>query len=175
MARPVTLFTGQWADLDFKTMCAKARDFGYDGLELACWGDHFDVTRALQEENYCQGRWDLLNQHGLKCFALSNHLVGQATCDNIDSRHQSILPEHVWGDGDPEGVRQRAAADLDGRCQRCRIIGTRDVRRFFGEKVTQGVEGADASGRGVLHGVGQLAGQAQSSALVRWVVSGRGA
>ena len=33
MARPVTLFTGQWADLPFETMCAKAAEFGYDGLE----------------------------------------------------------------------------------------------------------------------------------------------
>ena len=46
MARPVTLFTGQWADLNIETMCQKAKDFGYDGLELACWGDHFEVDKA---------------------------------------------------------------------------------------------------------------------------------
>ena len=43
MARPVTLFTGQWADLPLEELARKASDFGYDGLELACWGDHFDV------------------------------------------------------------------------------------------------------------------------------------
>ena len=135
MARPVTLFTGQWADLDFKTMCAKAKDFGYDGLELACWGDHFDVTRALQEEDYCRGRWDLLNQHGLKCLAISNHLVGQATCDNIDSRHQAILPEHVWGDGDPEGVRQRAAEEMKNTARAAARLGVRVVNGFTGSSI----------------------------------------
>jgi len=49
MARPVTLFTGQWADLPFDQICAKARSFGYDGVELACWGDHFDVAAALDD------------------------------------------------------------------------------------------------------------------------------
>jgi uncharacterized protein YecA (UPF0149 family) len=40
------LFTGQWADLTLETLAAKAADFGYDGLELACWGDHFEVSKA---------------------------------------------------------------------------------------------------------------------------------
>ncbi|MCK7522303.1 MAG: Gfo/Idh/MocA family oxidoreductase [Ignavibacteriales bacterium] len=45
MARPVTLFTGQWADLPFEEVCQKAEAWGYDGLEIACWGDHMDVRR----------------------------------------------------------------------------------------------------------------------------------
>lgn len=109
MARPVTLFTGQWADLPFETLCKKAKQFGYDGLELATWGDHFDVVKALSDKNYCKGRWEVLRANGLKCFAISAHLVGQAICDNIDERHKAIVPPEVWGDGDPEGVRQRAA------------------------------------------------------------------
>ena len=47
MSRPFTLFTGQWADLPLEEVCRLARDWGYDGLELACWGDHFEVDRAL--------------------------------------------------------------------------------------------------------------------------------
>lgn len=54
MPRPVTLFTGQWADLPFETLCAKAAEFGYDGLELACWGDHFDVEQAAKSDKYCR-------------------------------------------------------------------------------------------------------------------------
>ena len=50
MSRPVTLFTGQWADLDFDTACQKASSFGYDGIELACWGDHFEVDKALSDD-----------------------------------------------------------------------------------------------------------------------------
>ena len=96
MPRPVTLFTGQWADLPFETICEKAKSFGYDGLELACWGDHFEVDKALEDDSYVQGRWDTLNKHGLQCFAISNHLVGQAVADRIDERHESILAPRIW-------------------------------------------------------------------------------
>jgi sugar phosphate isomerase/epimerase len=112
MSRPVTLFTGQWADLPFETLCAKARAFGYDGLELACWGDHFEVDKALKDKNYCKNRWEILKSYGLTCYAISAHLVGQCVCDNIDSRHKAILPPEIWGNGDPEGVRKRAAKRL---------------------------------------------------------------
>ena len=88
MGRPVTLFSGQWADLPFDTFCAKAKAFGYDGVEIACWGDHFEVDKALSDDGYVQSRWDILNKHGLKCFAISTHLVGQCVCDDpIDERH----------------------------------------------------------------------------------------
>ena len=110
--RPLTLFTGQWADLPLETLAAKAKAWGYDGLELACWGDHFEVRRALTERGYVRARWQLLRDHGLFCYALSNHLAGQAVCDRIDRRHQAILPPHVWGDGDEEGVRRRPPTKL---------------------------------------------------------------
>jgi sugar phosphate isomerase/epimerase len=109
MARAVTLFTGQWADLPFETICQKAKGFGYDGVELATWGDHFEVDKALKDKGYCKQRWEVLKDNGLQCLAISAHLVGQAICDNIDERHKSILPPEVWGDGEPEGVRKRAA------------------------------------------------------------------
>ena len=49
MARPITLFTGQWADLPLAQLAPLAKTMGYDGLELACWGDHFNVhCPALQ-------------------------------------------------------------------------------------------------------------------------------
>ncbi len=112
MARPVTLFTGQWADLDFDTICEKAASFGYDGIELACWGDHFEVDKALSDDGYVQNRWDTLAKHGLTAYAISSHLVGQAICDNIDERHASILPEDVYGDGEAEGVGSRRVLRL---------------------------------------------------------------
>lgn len=112
MGRPVTLFTGQWADLKLETLAQKAKTFGYDGLELACWGDHFNVTEALKDPGYCKKKWELLADHGLTCYSISHHLAGQAVCDNIDERHKEILPPHVWGDGNPEKVRQRAAQEM---------------------------------------------------------------
>ena len=111
--RPVTLFTGQWADLPLEKLTDKAVEFGYDGVELACWGDHFDVGEALKNANYCKDKWELLRRKGLGVWAISNHLVGQTVCDNIDIRHKAILPPEIWGDGDPEGVRQRAAKRME--------------------------------------------------------------
>lgn len=123
MARPITLFTGQWADLPVEQVCRKAKQFGYDGVELACWGDHFEVGKALAEDDYCKKKWDILTGNGLTCYAVSNHLIGQAVCDNIDERHKSILPPDVWGDGNPEGVRQRAAVEM--------VNSAKAARRFF--------------------------------------------
>jgi sugar phosphate isomerase/epimerase len=123
MKRSVTLFTGQWADLPRQELLPKVAEMGYDGVELACWGDHFDVSRALEDDRYVTDLWAELGAHGLSCFAISNHLVGQAVCDRIDERHEAILPPEVWGDGDPEGVRRRAA-------ERMRATA-RAARRFF--------------------------------------------
>ncbi|MHB9293921.1 hypothetical protein Holit_03040 [Hollandina sp. SP2] len=36
MARPVTIFTGQWADLTFDVLSGKIKSFGYDCTEIAC-------------------------------------------------------------------------------------------------------------------------------------------
>ena len=135
MTRPVTLFTGQWADLPLETLAAKAREWGFDGLELACWGDHFDVARALADDQYCQGRRDLLARHGLQVFAISNHLVGQAVCDVVDARHQAILPAHVWGDGDAEGVRARAAKEMQDTARAAARLGVRVVAGFTGSSI----------------------------------------
>ena len=135
MARPVTLFTGQWADLPLAELAPLAKDMGYDGLELACWGDHFEVDKALSDDNYIQSRRDILDQHGLKCFAISNHLVGQAVCDLIDERHKAILPERLWGDGDPEGVRQRAAEEMKDTARAAAKMGLKVVNGFTGSSI----------------------------------------
>ncbi|MDA7887758.1 sugar phosphate isomerase/epimerase [Akkermansiaceae bacterium] len=120
MPRPVTLFTGQWADLPLAELLPKVKEMGYDGVELACWGDHFDVQAALNDDSYVAGRWELLKKNDLSCYAISSHLVGQAICDNIDERHAAILSPEIYGDGDPEGVRQRAAQEMIATAKACR-------------------------------------------------------
>ena len=126
MARTVTLFTGQWADLPLAELAPLVKRMGYDGVELACWGDHFDVQAALKSDAYIADKWALLAKRGLTCNAISTHLVGQAVCDRIDERHQAILPPHVWGDGEPEGVRRRAADEVKATA--------RAARKFFNAK-----------------------------------------
>ena len=135
MARPVTLFTGQWADLPLEELAAKCGEWGFDGLELACWGDHFEVDEALRDEGYCRAKRELLERHGLDCWAIGTHLVGQAVCDPIDDRHRAVLPEDVWGDGDPEGVRRRAAEKMKDTARAAGRLGAQVVTGFTGSSV----------------------------------------
>ncbi|HEU5127999.1 MAG TPA: sugar phosphate isomerase/epimerase family protein [Glycomyces sp.] len=136
MPRPITLFTGQWADLPFEEVCRLASGWGYDGLEVACWGDHLDVRRAAVDDDYVAERKAILESHGLGLWAISNHLVGQAVCDDpIDQRHQAIVPEHVWGDGDPEGVRRRAAEEMRTTARAAARLGVDTVIGFTGSSV----------------------------------------
>jgi sugar phosphate isomerase/epimerase len=135
MARPVTLFTGQWADLSLEELAQKVSEWGYDGLELACWGDHFEVDKALESDSYVREKRDLLEKYNLQCFAISNHLVGQCVCDPIDERHQDILPPRLWGDGDPEGVRQRAAEEMKNTAKAAKLFGVDVVNGFTGSSI----------------------------------------
>jgi sugar phosphate isomerase/epimerase len=135
MTRPVTLFTGQWADLPLEELAAKTAEWGFDGLELACWGDHFEVPRALAEPGYADGVRALLESHGLGCWAIGAHLVGQAVCDRVDDRHRATLPPEVWGDGDPEGVRDRAAERMKDTARAAARLGVRVVTGFTGSSI----------------------------------------
>ena len=136
MSRPITLFTGQWADLSLEALAKKVSAWGFDGLELACWGDHFEVEKALEKDSYVRAKRDLLNKYGLKCVAISSHLVGQCICDEpIDNRHKSILPERIWGDGKPEGVRQRAAEEMKNTARAAKLFGVDRVNGFTGSSV----------------------------------------
>ena len=134
MARPVTLFTGQWADLPLEELALKTGEWGFDGLELACWGDHFEVDRALAEDGYCASIQEVLERNHLNCFALGAHLVGQAVCDPIDARHQGILPPEVWGDGDPAGVQARAAERMKDTARAAAKLGVTQVNGFSGSR-----------------------------------------
>jgi sugar phosphate isomerase/epimerase len=135
MARPVTLFTGQWADLSLEELAPLAKEMGYDGLELACWGDHFEVDKALKDDAYIERQREVLERNGLECFAIGNHLVGQAVCDPIDERHRATLPPHVWDDGDPEGVRQRAAEQMKDTARAAARLGVNVVTGFTGSSI----------------------------------------
>ena len=135
MARPITLFTGQWADLPFEEVARLAGEWGYDGLEIACWGDHLDPWR-WDDDAYVQGKLDILERHGLKVWTIANHLKGQAVCDDpIDERHRGILPDVVWGDGDPEGVRRRAAEELKNTARLAARLGVKTVTGFTGSSI----------------------------------------
>lgn len=133
--RPVTLFTGQWADLPVKRLAALASSWGYDGLELATWGDHLEVDRALAERGYLKSLRALLDNCGLKCWAIAAHLVGQAVCDPLDGRHRATVPADIWGDGDPDGVSARAAKRIADTARVAAELGVRVVTGFTGSPI----------------------------------------
>jgi sugar phosphate isomerase/epimerase len=135
MARPVTLFTGQWADLPLEKLAQKVSEWGFDGLELACWGDHFETDKALESDSYVRAKRDLLEKYNLKCWAISTHLVGQCVADPIDERHKGIIPGRLWGDGDPEGVRQRCAEEVKNTARAAAAFGVQIVNGFTGSPV----------------------------------------
>ena len=135
MARPVTLFTGQWADLPLEKLAGRCAAWGFDGLELACWGDHFEVDKAIVDSGYAQGRRSLLERHGLDVWAIGAHLVGQAVCDRIDERHRAILPPEIYGDGDADGVHARAAERMMDTARAAAQLGITQVNGFTGSPI----------------------------------------
>lgn len=132
MARSVTLYSLQWGDLSLETVCEKAKSFGYDGLEL---GIPVHVDARNTNPDYYAGIRDLLKKYDLNLFTISTHLIGQAVCDNIDIRHKEILPDYIWGDGDPESVRQRAAQSLIQSAHAAKALGIQTVVGFTGSSI----------------------------------------
>jgi sugar phosphate isomerase/epimerase len=133
MARKVTLYTAQWGDMPLEVICSKAKEFGYDGLELACTENHLDIEKL--SEDYCKKIKATLDEYGLELYTISNHTVGQCVCDRIDNRHKTILPARIWGDGDPEGVRRRAAEEMIKIGEAARMLGVKTVVGFTGSPI----------------------------------------
>ncbi|MFA5858509.1 MAG: sugar phosphate isomerase/epimerase family protein [Elusimicrobiota bacterium] len=134
MARLVTLFTGQWADLTFETICKKAAEFGYDGLELACWGDHLDVFKGAESKTYCQEKVKTLKKHGLIVKAISNHLAGQLICDpNNDHRSDGFAPKNCQGN--PDKKRAWAVESMKNAAVTAKNLGIDTVCGFTGSPI----------------------------------------
>ncbi|MBN1556871.1 MAG: sugar phosphate isomerase/epimerase [Lentisphaerae bacterium] len=134
MIRPVTLFTGQFADLPLEELAPMAAEWGYDGLELACWGDHVDVPRAARSKTYARSRKEILARHGLSVYAISNHLAGQLVCDpNDDARSDAFAPASCKGK--PEAKRKWAVKAMKDTARAARNIGVKVVNGFTGSPI----------------------------------------
>jgi sugar phosphate isomerase/epimerase len=134
MARPITLFTGQWADLPLTVLARKAASWGYNGLELACWGDHLDVFQGAKDKKYCKKQTDILAKNKLKLFAISNHLAGQLVCDpNNDSRSDGFAPKEAAGD--PEKKRAWAIEAMKNPARTAQNLGVKVVNGFTGSSI----------------------------------------
>src|SRR5436305_13210822 len=112
MPRPLLLCTAGWADLPLEQLAPLAAEWGCQGLDLCCWGDHFEVQQALGDDAYAATKLNLLSSLELTVPVVSAHRVSQAVADTIAERHRASLPDYVWGDGKPAAVRQRAAEEM---------------------------------------------------------------
>jgi sugar phosphate isomerase/epimerase len=144
MPRPVLLFSGPWADLPLDGLVSKAAAWGYHGFELCCWGDHLEVQRGLSDDGYCPARLDLLARSDLQIPVVANHKVGQAVSDPIDRRHHGLVPDYVWGDGNPAGVQQRAAEEMKATFRLAERLGAGVVSGFTGSPIWGYVAGYPA-------------------------------
>lgn len=133
MSRPVTLFTGQWADLTFEDICKKASSWGYDGLEIACWGDHMDVRKAASDPAYVEGRHQILKKYDLKCWALGAHLSGQCVGDAYDQRLNAFAPDELHGK--PEEIRQWGIEEMRQTIKAAKNMGCYVVTGFMGSPI----------------------------------------
>jgi sugar phosphate isomerase/epimerase len=160
MPRPILLFSGPFADLPFDTLSAKAAEWGYQGFELCCWGDHLEVQRGLSDDAYAPARLDALARNDLHAPVVAAHKVGQAVSDPIDERHQALLPDYVWGDGKPAKVQQRAAEEMMATFRLAEKLGAGVVSGFTGSPVWSWVTGYPGPKPGAIaEGVKQFAKQ----------------
>ncbi len=133
MSRPVTLFTGQWADLSFEEICKKSSSFGYEGLEIACWGDHMEVRRAAEDPKYAQEKREILKKYNLGCWALGAHLAGQCVGDLYDSRSDAFAPDELAGK--PEEIRKWAVEEMKFTARAAKAMGCYVVNGFLGSPI----------------------------------------
>ena len=133
MSRPVTLFTGQWADLAFEELCQKVSKWGYDGLEIACWGDHMDVRKAATDPAYVEEKKSILKKYNLGCWALGAHLAGQCVGDRYDERLDVFAPDEVKGK--PEEIKKWAAEEMRYTAQAAKNMGCYVVTCFMGSPI----------------------------------------
>ena len=133
MARPVTLFTGQWADLPFTEVCKKAGGWGFDGLELCTWGDHFDVHQAAKDSGYVSKHRETLEKNKLGCWSIGSHIVGQLVGDNPDPRNNTFAPKNL--SDKPDEIRKWATDEMIATAHGAKALGIDVVTGFMGSPI----------------------------------------
>ena len=131
--RPITLFTGQWADIPFDEMCVKAAEMGYEGLELATWGNHVNAKRAAEDMDYVREIKSALERNNLKAWAISAHLSGQLVGDVLDARHNGFAPSSVANQ--PEKMRAWAMQEVRDTIHAAHNLGINIITGFMGSPI----------------------------------------
>jgi sugar phosphate isomerase/epimerase len=135
MSRPVTIFSGQWTDLPFEKFCEKVKSFGYDGIEIACWGDHLDLKKAATDQKYVEERKNILKNYNLKVLALGTHQIGQCIGDNPVN---TFAPSNIAGK--PEEIRKWAVQEMKYAAAAAKNLGVKIVTGLMGSYVWASME-----------------------------------
>ena len=132
MARPVTLMTGQWADMPLEEICRVAKMMGYEGLELACWG-HIDLEKAAKDLEYVEEVKATLEKYDLGCWAIAAHLPGQCVGDEWDVRLDGFAPAECAGK--PEEIRNWGIQQMKFAAKAAKNMGVKVVTGFMGSPI----------------------------------------
>jgi len=133
MSRPITLFSRQWVDIPFDKFCEKAKSFGYEGVEIACWGDHLDLKRAATDLKYVEEKKTVLKNYGLKVWALGTHIIGQCVSDGHDPRLNAFAPSNLAGKN--EDIRKWAIQEMKYAAAAAKNFGVKVVTGFMGSPI----------------------------------------
>jgi sugar phosphate isomerase/epimerase len=107
--------------------------FGYDGLEIACWGDHMNVRRAATDPAYVEERKAILKKYNLGCWALGAHLAGQCVGDVWDKRLDGFAPSQLAGQ--PDKIREWAVEEMKYTAKAAKAMGCGVVTGFMGSPI----------------------------------------
>jgi len=114
-------------------MCKTAADMGYEGLELATWGNHVNPKRAAEDPAYVKEIKDTLKKYNLNCWAISAHLCGQIVCDVLDKRHNGFAPASVANDHD--AMRKWAVQEVKYTILAAENLGIKIITGFTGSPI----------------------------------------
>jgi len=131
--RPITIFTGQWADLSLEEMSKIASKIGYEGLELGTWGKHINPKKAAEDREYVKQVKDTLKKYNLKAWAISIHLSGQLVGDVIDKRHKGFAASTVADD--PEAIREWGIQEVRYTIKAAKNLGIKIITGFMGSTI----------------------------------------
>lgn len=133
MKRLVTLTTCQWADIEFDKMCVLAKQMGYDGLEIACWGNHINIEKAYSDDTYVEWILENLRKNGLVCKALAAHIIGQCVGDAPDVRLNNFAPQE-YADH-PDAIRAWGIDQMKKVAVVAKKMGVKIVTGFTGSPI----------------------------------------
>jgi sugar phosphate isomerase/epimerase len=106
---------------------------GYDGLELACWGNNLDLDRAYVDDAYVQSILDTLKKHNLICRSIATHIIGQCVGDAPDPRLNNFAPAALADK--PEEIRAWGTETMKKAAVVAKKLGVGVVTGFTGSPI----------------------------------------